>query len=1302
MCYIVYCTTQNHTVNMPSCRKCGVQCLDFKVRKLHEEKCKKPLPKTRKRIKKAVRNIAQDTSTLGASDHGYALNISTLLPNISTDHSYSRFSSTSCSQACSPNHTVDQTEHSYSKLQNITYLCKHCGQRFKYLEKKFAHENKCTKVKVFVCHTCGTKCHSHKELYVHRRKHKIEQTEKTLQVPPWVKDNKHPPWHNLESEEAKKLEEVYNLHKDIILQNDRIGSVVGIYNLPLDNDFTVNTLMKKITSIYAQSEFTFRINLTFSTILQNIETKEFRYFQGYRNNALLDDPPVIANSLDLSKLKETLETKDIVHHLMLQRENTKHKPVLITNVQIWTYNTKYVLGHEPIVLPSYISCSKTVMCFSSYKKHGKTLFYSDNLCAFRNLCYFKNPLLLEQNYVHFEVQTLELFEQWVEYTDSILKKQINRNSFQGITISDIPHFEDCFSINVELYEKLDKHTVVPIYKSVNSYNQKLQMNVYDHHLSLILDFQAYAKKFKCGICNKLFDKHFSFFRHEQKCNTSTKIKFTGGFYRGIPTIFEELDLVGIHTKKEDRVYPWFIVYDFEAVLEKLHHSISSVTELTNKHYPISVAVCSNLKHYRTPICIMNSDYPTLIHEWFTILDKIHEQIIQEARAKWNYIVEQLEEMCAMWEHEEDPSDYSEYEDTHKTKECESNSIHSPTEVDVNTLSDESEEESLIPPSQQESEKYSQKEMISLLVKLQKKLEIYINRVPVIGFNSSKYDLLLCRTEFTKKMGMYKYNDENQCYVIKKGETYPSIANEKFIFLDLLNYLAPGYSYAHFLKAFNVQEAKLFFPYEYITSVSVLNETKLPPLGDAWFSTLKQKSVLDNGISSIMDNYLFVKQKWKENNMSTLWDLLSWYNKGDVKPFVNGIESFLQFYYNQNIDVFKIAISTPGIARKMLIDTAKKQNVYFSIIDSKNQDLFFKIRNNLTGGPSIIFKRYLKVGETLIRGIKHNKCKSIIGWDAASLYLYCMSLDQPSGIFIRRKYENQFHPEIRDKYFSPFHWMDWMIKFQNKRISHLMNTGKEKRIGPFLVDGYDSETDICYEFYGCWFHSHKDCPLAENLSLKEKKQIYERTMKREAYIRQHCKELIVLWECEYLLLKKCDNNLQSIINSSRPVFYQKHKGKVTVQTIIQGIKNNTLFGFIECDITTHQNNSEHSPTYDYFSEMSPIFCTTEVPYSHFGEHMQNFVEEYNLTKRSRTLLVGGMAAKKILLHSRLLKWYLDHGITITHIYEVIEFTPSKCFTEFTTTITNARREAEKDPNKQIIGQTFKIIGNSGTYSFYLCI
>ena len=77
-------------------------------------------------------------------------------------------------------------------------------------------------------------------------------------------------------------------------------------------------------------------------------------------------------------------------------------------------------------------------------------------------------------------------------------------------------------------------------------------------------------------------------------------------------------------------------------------------------------------------------------------------------------------------------------------------------------------------------------------------------------------------------------------------------------------------------------------------------------------------------------------------------------------------------------------------------------------------------------------------------------------------------------------------------------------------------------------------------------------------------------------------------------------------------------------------------------------------HQYFQEMAPIFCTTNVPFSAIGEHMQEHVIENKLSESDRTLLVGGMEAKKILLATPLLKWYLDKGLKVGKIYQAEYF------------------------------------------------
>ena len=110
-------------------------------------------------------------------------------------------------------------------------------------------------------------------------------------------------------------------------------------------------------------------------------------------------------------------------------------------------------------------------------------------------------------------------------------------------------------------------------------------------------------------------------------------------------------------------------------------------------------------------------------------------------------------------------------------------------------------------------------------------------------------------------------------------------------------------------------------------------------------------------------------------------------------------------------------------------------------------------------------------------------------------------------------------------------------------------------------------------------------------------------------------------------------------------------------------------------------------------MSPLFCNVEVPFESIGEHMQDYIRKYQISEKPRQLLVGGMRAKKLLLASPLLKWYLDHGLEVTRVHQIIEFTPKACFKTFEDQISTARRSGDVDPAKSIIADTMKLIGNS---------
>ncbi len=64
--------------------------------------------------------------------------------------------------------------------------------------------------------------------------------------------------------------------------------------------------------------------------------------------------------------------------------------------------------------------------------------------------------------------------------------------------------------------------------------------------------------------------------------------------------------------------------------------------------------------------------------------------------------------------------------------------------------------------------------------------------------------------------------------------------------------------------------------------------------------------------------------------------------------------------------------------------------------------------------------------------------------------------------------------------------------------------------------------------------------------------------------------------------------------------------------------------------------------EYFGEMAPLFTTSEIPYESIGDHMKAHIEEHGLSKKPRTLLVGGLRDRKMLIATPLLQYYLQLG------------------------------------------------------------
>ena len=93
-------------------------------------------------------------------------------------------------------------------------------------------------------------------------------------------------------------------------------------------------------------------------------------------------------------------------------------------------------------------------------------------------------------------------------------------------------------------------------------------------------------------------------------------------------------------------------------------------------------------------------------------------------------------------------------------------------------------------------------------------------------------------------------------------------------------------------------------------------------------------------------------------------------------------------------------------------------------------------------------------------------------------------------------------------------------------------------------------------------------------------------------------------------------------------------------------------------------------------------------------MRQYAEEHDIISKPPVMLVGSFRGVKILLATPLLRWYLAHGLVMDRVYQIIEYEPNPCFRRFGESVSTARRAGYEDPDKAIIADTMKLLGNSG--------
>ncbi|KAG3179897.1 hypothetical protein PC128_g15799 [Phytophthora cactorum] len=828
-----------------------------------------------------------------------------------------------------------------------------------------------------------------------------------------------------------------------------------------------------------------------------------------------------------------------------------------------------------------------------------------------------------------QAQVKEVFKRYCSYKGVQYSLSIFR-SFKPIDLLQLDELEECFHFGINVYSMDVKTGNVECIRRSEREGVVMDILSHENHALYIKNIDMLQSKYQCPKCEMVFVSSERVKNHKKNQCELVNIES----FPAEPTIYKPAQnairslLTKYSITNTDQYIDHFIVYDFEAILKPTATQHGENTVFTNEHIPVSVSVADSLTEEVR--CFVNDDPKMLLTDMFKYIGSVSVKIQQYNVDKYKSLLQKIINAHGLTGMEIPGVNLGR---TYKMP-------------DVDGWIKEGKYASFfdfhcsLGFGKQRSD-YG-------------KLKQQLDQVPVFGFNSGRYDINLIKKDLFAVIGT-----DNIKSVIK-NPSYMCIATSHMKMLDISNYVPAGTSYDKYLTTYLggckcddkirciCGLGKGLFPYEYITAFNVLNQTTIPPKA-AFDSKLR-------GTSINADDYKRIQFVWGYYGMKSIKDLLVWYNNLDVVPFIKAIKAQRELFKRFDLDMLTDGVSLPGLSEKVMYQTCFDNLQY---PDKKSANAFQFPANRLGGYKSQDAKAKRKFGMTLehLNTLLQNQkylcglCYCQLTADTASADRINNKLGHIDGnILISCVKCNTARKDMSPKGF---------------RYKKLLEFNSDR-----LVYSIDKEEKDIY--------AKMKANIAGGPSI-----IFNRYAKRnETKIRggKLCKKVIG-YDANALYLWALGNDMPC--------------GRLTTieayPEIVEDIKNDKIFGFLECDIHTPEHLKQ------YFGEMTPIFkntlidCTDE---SIIGKHMYDYnqAREKSRSKPARKL-IGSYFGEKILIYAPLLKWYLSHGMEITKTYSFIKASSHKVFAPFMEAVSNARREGDADESKAMIAEMMKLVGNS---------